>query len=665
MSGMRRVWKCRQGVALLIVMMIGLLAFVAVTGLLGYLAPRQRTVSGEALTDRSLTLADGRVDSIMNTVNFFPQVSVSGLPDENDVQAAIIASWEGMLNGYETDEYSALNATNVATYFYHTTTDTWYAVWDATNDHLLNISSSCKLGRRVGAAESTSNTVLSLRVKNLRLNAIETASLIEMDPACRTNNEWFEVDTNASYNDTPTDVWTIRASAYLVSRPEMIRTVEAKAEKNVNVDPTSQTTTTPVYNWFTSVDRSRNFSDYVFLDDFDVNFGKYAEINGYVHANGTVNMGGWAKYPVSSTEHVTDYAVDGSSGNHDGRFAAGKESLSWAKQPANGYAVDHAPAVSWLQVDTALVGATPVRNPVGETGMQDRAVEPYYVSGNATITFSVESGVGKVTINGIKYDMPGNGVMYVQGNATVKGNVMGSCMIGVSGNIYLGGDILYNTPPRTAEDAPSTQSPDFLGLVANGNVVIPYATYVADKNLIIDAAMVADGWLGTDPNEWLWHNLNTNPNTAPTLVVRGSMAAGDGTHMMATTRVIGGGVRQIKGYDLRQYNFDWNLKQVGVPDGFPTTGSGTEATETIVTETSMLHYGIVSSSAEYVALYNQLTNPSAHPAASPLVIDGRAFYARQTGTENPVTTWSGTGFVNSGMYRIGWKEQIAAPVQQP
>jgi hypothetical protein len=302
--------------------------------------------------------------------------------------------------------------------------------------------------------------------------------------------------------------------------------------------------------------------------------------------------------------------------------------------------------------------------------MQDKAVEPYWVNGNATITFSIESGIGKVTINGTKYDLPTNGIIYVEGNATVRalpkgedlppgqlGNFMGSCMVGAHGNVYIGGDILYNTPPRTAENAPSTERPDFLGLVANGNLVIPYSTYQADKRLIIEAAMVADGWLGTDPNEWPWHNLNSNPSTAPTLVVRGSMAAGDGSHLFATTRNNG---TEIKGYDLRQYNFDWNLKQVGVPVGFPTTTSETVSTETVVTEASMLKYGIVSSHAEYETLLGQLTNPSAH-VSSPLSVNGRAYYAKSTEVPGP-STYEGTGFVTAGMYRLGWKEQMGEPV---
>lgn len=634
----------RKGMALLLVMFVAFASLVLLTTLFASVAPRRASVSGELQADRALAVADGKIDLIMNTINTFPQLSVSGYVDENSAQAAIVAGWEGMLNGYASDSNSLTNASNVSTYFYHTTTDTWYAAWNIidTSYHLMSIPAATKLGREVGPADITSDTVLALRVWNLSTNTLEPSSIIEIDSNCRTNNEWFEVDTNASYNDTPTDVWTMRASAYLLSRTGIVRTLEAKAAKKVNAEKVAE------YNWwYTSVTRSPAFSDYVFLDNFDVNFGKYAEVNGPVRANGTVNMGGWAKYPVTSTEHVTDIAVDDGNRN-DGRFGLDKKSLSWAKQTINGYAVDHAPPISWLEVDKALVGSNPERAFGADTGMQDKAIEPYYVDGNATLTFSVVSGVGKVTIkigtgSSTTYDMPTNGVIYVKGNATVKGNVKGSCMVGASGNISLGGDILYNTQPRTGENDPLTTSHDFLGLVANGNIVIPYSTYQADKHLIIDGAMVADGWLGTDSDDWSWHNLNTNPSTAPTLVVRGSMAAGNGQHMMVTFSG-----SQIKGYDMRQYNFDWNLKQLGVPDGFPTTGSGTTVpTETGVTDETLLNQ-------------LKLTDPSMHPVGNPVNINGTAYYAREVTAGGTSTSWN--GFVTNGMYRIGWKEQIGEPV---
>jgi len=654
-------WKQRKGFALLLVMFIAFASLVLLTTLLASVVPRRASVSGEAQADRALALADGKIDLIMNTINTLPQNVLNDLVDPNDGPPLIIAGWEGMLNGYESDPYSLDNGSNVATYFYRVSSNTWYVVWNTVDNHLLRIPPTTKLGYEVGPTDGTSGTVLAMSVKNLNTDGFEALPIIGIDPNCRTDNDWFEVDTNAVYNPPGTsDVWTITASAYLLSRTGIVKTVEAKANRSFRVTRIEDPSSSFIYNWFTKTSRSMFFSDFVFLDNFDVNFGRYSTTYGYIHANGTVNMGGWAVYPVKSTEQVTDYAVDDNN-RSDGRFGPAHSSLTWAQSHTlNGdrYAQNNAGAIAWLKVDAALTGATVIRKPASETGMQDKAVEPYYVTGNATIVFSVEGSpsTGKVTINGNKFDLPSNGIIYVEGNVTVKGSVLGRCTVGSHGDIAIAGDILYNTPPRTTETDPSTSNPDFLGLVANGNIEIPYSTYQADKHLIIDSAMVADGWLGTDPGDWSWHNLDTNPSTAPTLVVRGSMAAGDGSHLFATTSN-----GQIKGYDLRQYNFDWNLKQVGVPALFPTTGYSTAAAETIVSYQSMKDLGIVSSEAEYAALLAQLTNPSSHPDGSALSVNGRAYYAEVTTVPGP-STWEDTGFVTGDMYRIGWKEQIGEPV---
>lgn len=662
----------RKGMALLLVMFIAFASLVLLTTLLSSVAPRRASVSGEVQADRALAVADGKIDLIMTTINTLPQVNVDGQADANAVQAAVIAGYEGALNGYDSDPNSLANASSVSTYFYHTTTNTWYSVWNDTPDevnpdgHLMSIPATTKLGHEVGLTESASGTVLALGVKDLSDGTLKTGGIIGFDSKCRTNNEWFEADSNASY-DPPTKTWTIKTSAYLLSVTGIVRTLEAKAQKQVSNSAIEDPSRTVTYNWYTSVNRHWTFSDYVFLYNFSADLGQNAEIHGRVHVNGTVDMGGWAFDPVSATVQVTDIATDDSN-NHDGRFRADKKSVTWAHQ--NGYAVYPAAKIDWLAVDNALVGSNPARAFGADTGMQDKAMVPYYVdmngTGTATITFSIESGAGKVTINNTKYDMPTNGIIYVRGNATVKGGnsgatppvpgVLGSCMVGTSGNINLGGDILYNTPPRTGEDDPLTASQDFLGLVANGNIVIPYSTFQADKNLVLDASMVSDGWMGVNATDWQWHDLNTNQDTAPTLVVRGSMSKGDGanafTSSQTITRRVNGynvNVQQIKGYDLRQYNFDWNLKQVQdlVPAGFPTTGSGTVSTETAVLPGD--------------SVLAQLTNPSAHPKGNPLVINGKAYYARATTVEGP-STWYGTGFVATGMFRIGWKEQVGEPV---
>lgn len=668
--------KQRKGIALLLVMFIAFASLVLLTTLLASVAPRRASVLGDAQADRALAVADGKIDLIMDTINTFPQVNVSGLADENDIQGQIVAGWEGMLNGYGPSGPNSLdNGSNVTAWFYRISTNTWYAMWNTadTTHHLMSIQGMSiqrtKLGHEVGPTDSPSGTVLAwVGLKDLSSGSGEVAnSVIGMDANCRTDNDWFEVDTNAVYNQAETsDVWTITASSYLLSRTAIVKTVEAKADKSFVITPKEDPSSTVIYNWFTMIGRSGSFSDYVFLDDFDVNFGRYSTTYGYIHANGTVNMGGWAVYPVSSTKQVTDQAVDDNN-RSDGRFGPAHSNLSWAQSHTlNGikYAANNDTAIPWLNVGNAL------------SSLQSGAVAPYKVSGNATITFSVVSGIGKVAIkigNGSTntYDMPANGIIYVSGDATVKGGdstssvpgVLGRCIVGANGDISIAGDILYNTPPRWVETDPSTDNPDFLGLVSNGNIKIPYSTYQADKNLVIDAAIVADGWLGIDPNDWpSYHNLNTDPGTAPTLVVQGSMAAGDPSHLMVS---ISNG--QIKGYDLRQYNFDWNLKQVGVPALFPTTGTFPTPTETLVTLQSMQDFGIVSSDpvlgpAQYAALLAQLTNPSSHPATSPLTVNTRAYYAKPTTVPGP-STWEGTGLVTpGGMYRIGWKEQIGKAV---
>ncbi len=670
MSKMRH----RRGFAMIFVVLIALAMVIPAMILASSAVSRRKIVSGEAVSDRAISIADAKIDSIMNTINTFPQVNVSGQSDENAVQKAIIACWEGMLNGYTNNPYDPQNSENVLTYFYNSSTDTWYVLWNGTENHVMNVPKGTKVGREISPTDSTSGTVLEMPVKNLNTGVYENKTIIQIDPDCRTNNVWFEVDTNSNYNKNPSDIWTITVTSYMLSKPSIIRTVQAKAEKVVKIKSSFEPTTKYEYNWYTKVNRHIYFSDYVFLDNFDVNFGKYSTTTGPIRANGTVNMGGWATYPVYSSKNITDKAVDDYN-NHDGRFGPNKNTLKWARK--HNYANEYQSKIDFLKVDQALTGTNPARDQANDTGLQDKAFDQYYVDRDATIVFSVVTDsngnkVGKVTINGNTYDMPPNGIIYVEGDAKVKGNVIGRCIIGSSGNIYISGDITYNTPPRTSEDDPfpdnSDFEPDFLGLVAKDNVLIPYSTYQSDKHLKIDAAIVAGCCFGINPNDWPGHYLNADPNdpNAPTLVVKGAIAAGDGTLMPAYVYRTWLNQIEIKGYDLRQYNFDWNLKQVGVPQGFPTTGfSSTKKVETIVTYKTMQQYGIVNSEEEYLQLKNYLTHQDAskHGEDNPVTYNGRQFYAKVTRTQITDITWSGTGLVTNGMYRVSWKEQIANPVK--
>ncbi len=84
---------------------------------------------------------------------------------------------------------------------------------------------------------------------------------------------------------------------------------------------------------------------------------------------------------------------------------------------------------------------------------------------------SVDLGSGPVI-----YQIPENGVLYVDGDCTIQGTLKGQLTVACSGDMYIVDNLLYTTDPRT--DPSST---DLLGLVADNNV------YMADTAENLDA----------------------------------------------------------------------------------------------------------------------------------------------------------------------------------
>jgi len=67
----------------------------------------------------------------------------------------------------------------------------------------------------------------------------------------------------------------------------------------------------------------------------------------------------------------------------------------------------------------------------------------------------------------VEYQIPGNGVLYVDGNMTIQGTLKGVMTVACSGDMYIVDNVEYTTDPRVD---PSTS--DLLGLVAEGNVIV-------------------------------------------------------------------------------------------------------------------------------------------------------------------------------------------------
>src|SRR5262249_7840947 len=93
---------------------------------------------------------------------------------------------------------------------------------------------------------------------------------------------------------------------------------------------------------------------------------------------------------------------------------------------------------------------------------------------------------------------PANGVVYVQsnsaipacnstakdGNATVQGTVKGQLTVAADQNIYISGNVAYNSDPRI-----NPASTDLVGLVANQNITVIQAS--APTQLELAAVMMA------------------------------------------------------------------------------------------------------------------------------------------------------------------------------
>lgn len=638
----------KQGFALIFVILIALAMMIPVMMIASSAAPRRKAVTGEAVSDRALVLADSTVDHIVDKINTFPftfNTPPFSDPDQADAeekaQDYLVAYYLAQLNGGVLDSSDPVSSLatiqkNVSTYLYNLKTQEYWAVWDDANNRVANVSA-------VGPDGDIAQTG---KMKNLSTGVIESLPFTNIDPKYKTDNLWVEIDTNSNY---VADKWDIKTTAYLLSRPKIQRTIEAVATRgriSANVDKYANG------SWFTHETSTvtvpgHSFADYSGLYHTKVYFGKYETTRGPIRGDANVYMGGWAHDPVFANNRVYDEAVD-DWWRHDGRFGPDQNDLYWALN--HGYATNGYPAADWANVDRALYGSSRVRNPVDPNGgIQDKALPDYYVNGDATVVFSVEDSVGKVTINGTKLDMPPNGAIFVEGTATVSGIVKGQCSVGAS-KINIGGNIIYNTPPRLDRNAPMPDNPDLLGLISHNDITIPAATFNAHHHLEIDAAMISgSGSFGIDPNA-PWHYID--PTGTYEAWWNGCQAMWNTSNAPAI--YLGGG--RVRGYEIQHTNFDWNLRDYGPPPFYPVTTTTGEHTDIID------QYPIVTDTTILNVLHN-LKKSDLTPTGNPTypykyVYNGVTYY--YGGTFN----WGATATMQkTPLYRITWKEQIAKPVK--
>jgi len=649
--------RCHEGVALLMVILIAALAFVGVVAALSFIRPRNAIVKGESASDRALSVADGTVDQLLNAVNrlgfAFGSVSATG-STATLATTAVVNKALADVNG------GIVNGTRV---IYVRTNGDMYT---------LGLPGGSYPGQLVSWPITPGGEVL-----------VDSLGLSHFAPAYATDNEWFEVDAQVTYDADPDirDSWEIKATAYNISAPEIKRTVLAQARHGV-------VKTTEILNaalangqWYTYSEKPtltpHFFCDYAGMYGESVNFGKYEVTEGPIFSSADLHMGGWAKDAVYSAGTVSADAVDG--GGDDGRFGPADNkgnAMTLSEAITAGLAKSGQAAPSWPKGDDALYGSS-INKSASDTGMQDVCLPDYYINGGTTntVVFSVQGTVGKVSINGgAMMDLPTNGIIYVDGgNVTVSGTLLGRCTVGAgptsssqNGIIYVGGNITYNTPPRNDPSLRLPANPDALGLVAYDSIVIPSSTYNANHTLRIDAAIMAvHGTFGIDGSAST-HVVSSDPTQQYTGWWNGSQAAMSTAN--APCMVINS--TTVRGYEAQHTQFDWNLL-VSAPPMYPATAaSGTPVTvheflpvplgsPVLAQLQSLTQSGVVALTPAQIddhgqSMYYKYTNPA----------DGVTYYYGSKFGVSTVTGYTGT-YDSAQLYRIAWREVIANPVAKP
>ncbi len=274
----------RPGFALVFTVLIALAMIIPVMILASNAISRRKAVSGEMISDRTLSVADAAVDMILAKINKFSEVSAtnsdirSGLdgisiyytnnpPDDSfEVQKVAVKYVIGYLltslNGgtvYQPDgtsnPASALQADlikypgtssvisgsvwdiedNIATYLYDLKTQTFYLVTDSSGK-ISPVSKTCLDG-----------DIVTQYVKNLATGVVKHG-ISAWDPDYLTDNRWVEVDTNTQYvddgkNKSGSTRFKIRVSACPISKymnKHIVRNILAEATlESINANTSS------------------------------------------------------------------------------------------------------------------------------------------------------------------------------------------------------------------------------------------------------------------------------------------------------------------------------------------------------------------------------------------------------------------------------------------
>ncbi|MDD5489898.1 MAG: hypothetical protein PHP25_04445 [Candidatus Moranbacteria bacterium] len=346
--------------------------------------------------------------------------------------------------------------------------------------------------------------------------------------------------------------------------------------------------------------RKPAWCEYVVLGNSDIRFGPGTEVFGMIHSNGGVQFDGIAHHLVTSWP-ATYYSDDSDvRGWHDGvwtnnppeseRFLAGKKyptsEKSFSSVIANlNLAKDYSqPGEGGLYLGQDKVNMTYCdwvthnRKKVWECWTENKKVRGYHITfnpvageGNDTISVSMVVAYGSKSYQiqeetpAISYNIPENGLIFVENHAWVDGRIDNEHLTVVSADlsdasgdpeppghdkdIYINNDILYT----------NKDGRDIIGLLAQDNITVGL---YSEDNLEIDAAVLARrGRVGRD------YYTNSEPTyyKRNTITVFGALVT-NGRYGFSWVDDDG---NRVSGYANRNIIFDNNLLYYP-PPFFPT-----------------------------------------------------------------------------------------------
>lgn len=312
-----------------------------------------------------------------------------------------------------------------------------------------------------------------------------------------------------------------------------------------------------------------SLTDYVFLENANMNFSFTSEVHGAVHSNGGIRFDGTTDSWVTSAKERYQYLNQ----THDGVWGGGGPKSFW-KFPV--------PAVDFdsVSADLASVQDAAVESDRNFTNSGDEgwhmvfdgasfdlyrvtSRDCYYGDGRWRRWWKYWYWDGDVYCYDIgsetyvdTYTIPDNGSIFVEDNVWVDGTIDGRVTIGVGTfpvpgtmyNAFINDHLLYN----------EKSSDDVFGVISQGDIIIPYESPV---DLEINAALLSQYGSIHTPN----YDPDENPNgLKSSLTFFGSQISYDGGGF----KYVNGWGHVTSGFEDTYYVYDGNLKYYP-PPGFP------------------------------------------------------------------------------------------------